>query len=148
MELKIRLFNLKVTAIIAAAGIVVLWWACMTNPLQSLQEVRNKLASLEQQELALISAIIAEAKHKKLGQKTYDLYGQKVTIKTAENSRLDKNILNAVWTEAMPINRSYAYTLRQKDYEAIMKSGSPAQRKQLAEIVTTSPAKPSVKIGE
>jgi len=120
----------------------------MTNPIQSLQEVRNKMAALEQQELTLMGQIIAEVGHSKLGQKNYDLYGQKVTVKTGENVRLDKNILNAVWTDAMPINRSYAYTLRQKDYEALMKSGSPAIRKQLAEIVTTSPAKPSIRIGE
>lgn len=120
----------------------------MTNPLQSLQDVRNKIAALEQQELTLMAVLIKEAGHAKLGQKTYDLYGQKVTIKTGENVRLDKNILNAVWTEAMPINRTYSYTLRQKDYEAQMKSGSPALRKQLAEIVTTSSAKPSVKVGE
>jgi len=120
----------------------------MTNSIQSLQDVRNKMAALEQQELSLMNQIIAEVKHTKLGQKTYDLYGQKVTISTKENVRLDKNALNAVWTEDMPINRIYSYTLRQKDYEAVMKSGSPTLRKQLAEIVTTSPAKPSIKIGE
>lgn len=120
----------------------------MTNPLQSLQDVRSKMAALEQQELTLMTEIIKECGHNKLGQNTYDLYGQKVTVKTGENVRPDKNILNAVWTEALPINRSYAYTLRQKDYEALMKSGTPQQRRQLAEIVTTTPAKPSVKIGE
>lgn len=120
----------------------------MTNPIQSLTEVRDKIAALEVQETNLMAQIIKEAKHTKLGQATYDLYGQKVTIKTGENVRLDKNILNAVWTEALPINRKYDYVLREKDYAAMMKSGSPAVRKQLAEIVTTSAAKPSIKIGE
>lgn len=120
----------------------------MTNPIIQLQEVRAKLASLEQQESTLLATIVKEAGHTKQGQKTYELYGQKVTIKTGENVTLDKATLNAVWHEGMPINRSYAYTLRTKDYEAIMRSGSPALRQQLAMIVTTKPAKPSVKIGE
>lgn len=120
----------------------------MTNPILQLQEVRAKLAALEQQELTLMTTIINEAKHTKTGQKTYDLHGQKVTIKTGENVTLDKATLNACWHEGMPINRSFAYTLRQKDYEAIMRSGAPALRQQLAAIVTTKPARPSIKIGE
>lgn len=120
----------------------------MTNPILELTEVRTKIAALEQHEMILMHQIIKEAKHDKLGQKTYDLHGQKVTIKTSENIRLDKSALNAMWNESLPINRSYAYTLRQKDYEAMMKSGSPQVRKQLAEIVTTAAAKPSIKIGE
>lgn len=120
----------------------------MTNPILQLQEVRGKLAALEQQEITLMEQIIKEAGHTKQGQKTYDLYGQKVVIKTGENVTLDKATLNACWHEGMPINRSYAYTLRQKDYEAIMKSGAPQLRQQLAAIVTTKPARPSIKIGE
>lgn len=120
----------------------------MTNPIIQLEEVRAKKAALEQQELTLMNQIIKEANHTKQGQKTYELYGQKVTIKTGENVTLDKATLNACWNEAMPINRSYAYTLRQKDYEAIMRSGAPGLRQQLAAIVTTKPARPSVKVGE
>lgn len=120
----------------------------MTNPVIQLEEVRAKKAALEQQELTLMEQIIKEAKHTKQGQKTYELYGQKVTIKTGENVTLDKATLNAMWNETLPINRSYSYTLRQKDYEAVMRNGAPAVRQQLAAIVTTKPARPSIKIGE
>jgi hypothetical protein len=120
----------------------------MTNPIIQLQEVRAKKTALEQQELTLMNQIIKEAKHTKLGQKTYDLYGQKVTIKTSDNVTLDKATLNACWTPEMPINRSYGYTLREKDYAAVMKTGRVELRQQLAAIVTTKPARPSVKIGE
>lgn len=120
----------------------------MSNPVLQLQEVRAKMAALDQQERTLLAQIVAEAKHTKNSQKTYELYGYKVTIKTGDNATLDKAMLNASWHEGMPINRSYAYTLRQKDYDAVMRSGSPELRRQLAMIVTTSPAKPSVKIGE
>lgn len=120
----------------------------MTNPIIQLQEVRAKQAVLDQQEINLMDQIIKEAKHIKQGQKTYELYGQKVTIKTGENATLDKATLNAMWDESLPINRSYAYTLRQKDYEAIMRNGAPAVRQKLATIVTTKPARPSIKIGE
>jgi len=116
------------------------------STIDKLISVRIKLDALVAQELELMQELIDEAGHVKLGQATYTIDGRKITIKTGENVRLDKAILNATWVESMPINRSYSYTLRQKDYEAIMKSGSPAQRKQLAEIVTTSPAKPSVKV--
>ena len=120
----------------------------MTNPIIQLQEVRAKLAALEQQENTLMDQIIKEAKHTKQGQKTYELHGQKVTIKTGENVTLDKATLNAMWHEALPINRSYAYTLRSKDYEAIMRNGAPQLRQQLAAIVTTKPARPNIRIGE
>jgi len=116
------------------------------STIDKLLTVRKQIAELELQELGYMQSLIDETKHDKLGQATYTIDGRKITIKTGENVRLDKAILNATWVESMPINRSYSYTLRQKDYEAIMKSGSPAQRKQLAEIVTTAPAKPSIKV--
>ena len=118
----------------------------MTNILQDLIEVREKIAALENQETNLVERIIKAAKHTKTGQATYELFGQKVTIKTGENTTLDKALLNTVWKDTMPINRSYAYTLRQKDYDAIMKAGTPAQKQLLASIVSTKPAKPSVTI--
>lgn len=120
----------------------------MSNFIQRLQEVRSQLAALEATELELMSAIIQEAGHTKLGQATYDMDGKKVTIVTKENVTLDKALLNTIWKETMPINRSYSYTLRQADFNAVMENGTPAQRKLLAKIVTTKPAKPSIKIGE
>lgn len=118
------------------------------NIIDKLTQVRTQLAELQEAELSLIHQIIEAAGHKKIGQKTYELDGRKVTIKTGENVTLDKSMLNTVWVDELPINRSYAYTLRQKDYEAIMQAGSPTMRKLLSQIVTTKPAKPVVKIGE
>lgn len=114
--------------------------------IDKLTQLREQKAQLEEAELLLMTQIIESVGHKKLGQSTYDVDGRKVIIKTGENVTLDKAKLNVVWKETMPINRSYSYTLRQKDYEAIMASGSPAQRKIMSEIVTTKPAKPSVKV--
>lgn len=118
----------------------------MTNPIQDLLTIRDRIASLEQQEFALMEKIIKEAGHKSLGQKTYELHGAKVTIKTGENVTLDKAMLNTIWSDALPINRSYAYTLRQKDYDAMMKSGKPDIKRLLSTVVTTKPARPSVKV--
>jgi len=118
----------------------------MTNFITRLQEVRSQIASLESAEAELVAAIIQDAGHKKIGQATYDMDGYKVTIKTGENVTLDKSLLNTIWKETMPINRSYSYTLRQKDFDAIMQHGTAAQRKLLAQIVTTKPAKPVVKV--
>lgn len=114
--------------------------------IEQLQEVKRELVQLEEEEAHLTAAIIKAAGHEKLGQATYELDGYKVTIKTGENVRLDKPLLNVKWHEGMPINRSYSYTLRQKDFDAIMKSGTPEQKRELSEIVTTSPAKPAIKI--
>ena len=116
------------------------------NILQKLTQIRAQKEELEAAELALMHQIIEVAGHKQLGQKTYTLDGVKVTIKTGENVTLDKAMLNTVWVDELPINRSYAYTLRQKDYEAIMQAGSPTMRKLLSQIVTTKPAKPVVKV--
>lgn len=120
----------------------------MTNFIVRLQEVRSQIASLESAEAELVAAIIAEAGHNKTGQGTYDMDGYKITIKTGENVTLDKKWLNEHWKETMPINRVYAYSLRQKDFDALMSHGTAAQRSLLAKIVTTKPAKPSVKIEE
>lgn len=116
----------------------------LTNQLQA---VRAKISALEGEEAALVRQIIQKTGHGD-GSKTYDLEGQKVAIKTGLNYTLDKNRLNVEWKDSMPINRSYAYTLRQKDFDAIMQHGSAEQKKYLSEIVTTKPAKPSVKIEE
>jgi hypothetical protein len=118
----------------------------MSNIINKLNLVRSEMQSLEKFEAALVAQIIAEAGHNKLGQSTYELHGAKVTIKTGENVRLDKAKLNTIWTEFLPINRSYAYTIRQRDFDAMMTSGSSDQRRQLAEIVTTAPAKPIIKV--
>ena len=114
--------------------------------IQRLQEVRSQLAALQADELELMNSIIKEAGHKKLGQATYDMDGAKVTIVTKDNVTLDKARLNAIWTDKMPINRKYDYDLRKKDFDALMQNGTAAQRKLLAQIVTTKPARPSVKI--
>ena len=118
------------------------------DTINKLKTVRRQLAELQEQESALVAEIIKSAGHDKIGQATYDIDGDKVTIITKENVTLDKSLLNTIWKETMPINRIYSYTLRQKDYDALMTNGTAAQRKVLAQIVTTKPAKPVVKIGE
>lgn len=118
----------------------------MTNFITRLQEVRSQLAALQAAELELMNAIIHESGHNKLGQATYDMDGAKVTIVTKENVTLDKARLNAIWTDKMPINRKFDYDLRKKDFDALMQNGTAAQRKLLAQIVTTKPAKPVVKV--
>jgi len=120
----------------------------MTNFVTLLQEVRSQIASLESAEAELVAAIIAEAVHNKTGQGTYDMDGYKVTIKTGENVTLDKSLLNTIWKPTMPINRTYSYTLRQKDFDALMANGTAAQRSLLSKIVTSRPSKPSIKVEE
>ena len=114
--------------------------------INQLQTIRAKIKTLEAEESTIVAKIITAAGHDKIGQATYDLDGAKVTIITKENVTLDKAKLNAIWKETMPINRTYAYTLRQKDFDALMANGTPAQRKLLSEIVCTKPAKPVVRI--
>lgn len=116
------------------------------NPIQELLKVRRDIAALEATELALMQDIIDLAKHKHIGSKTYDILGSKVEIETKENVTLDKALLNTTWTADMPINRSYAYTLRKKDFDAAMAHGSAELRAQLSAIVTTKPAKPVVRV--
>lgn len=121
----------------------------MTNHLTTqLNQIRARIAALEGEEAQLMREIIVVLKHEKDSQKTYDFEGRKVTIKTGVNVTLDKSRLNVEWKDTMPINRSYAYTLRQRDFDALMQHGTPEQRKYMSEIVTTKPAKPSVKIEE
>ncbi len=115
---------------------------------EELQKVRRDIATLEATELTLMQDIIKAAGHKKIGSATYDLFGGKVTIETKENITLDKAMLNQTWHEGMPINRAYSYTLRKKDFDAAMAHGSPAMKKALADIVTSKPAKPVVRVGE
>jgi hypothetical protein len=111
-------------------------------------KVRKDIALLEATEAALVADIIASTGHQKIGQATYELEGRKITIETKENVTLDKALLNQVWTPDMPINRAFSYTLRKKDFDAAMMAGTPATKKLLAQIVTTKPAKPVVKIGD
>jgi hypothetical protein len=116
--------------------------------LEELLKVRRDIAALEATELALMQDIIDATGHRKIGSATYDLDGHKVTIETKENTTLDKALLNQVWSEELPINRAYAYTLRKKDFDAAMTHGTPAVKKLLASIVTTKPARPAVRIGD
>ena len=108
--------------------------------------VREKIKLLQVEESELVTSIIETAGHKKYGQATYNMDGAKVTIVTKENVTLDKKRLDEVWKETMPITRKYDYALRKADYDAMMESGTAAQRKFLAEIVTTKPAKPVIKV--
>ena len=108
--------------------------------------VREKIKLLQVEESKIVTSIIETAGHKKCGQATYDMDGAKVTIVTKENVTLDKKRLDEVWKETMPITRKYDYALRKADYDAMMESGTAAQRKFLAEIVTTKPAKPVIKV--
>lgn len=120
----------------------------MPNLLKELESTRTKIVQLEAIELTLMNDIIAANKHVHVGAKTYDFEGKKVTITTKENITLDKAVLNTIWEEWMPINRSYSYTPRTRDMNAIMSHGTPAQRKILASVVTTKMAKPVVAIQE
>ena len=119
----------------------------MNQTLQSLKEVRTSLAALADKELDLMRQLVRELNHDKLGSKTYDVDGEKVAIKTSENIRIDKTKLSEVWTEDMPFNRKYDFSIKQKEFDEVMKSGSVQERKALSELVTTSPARPSIKIG-
>lgn len=119
----------------------------MNQTLKELIDVRRQLDNLQSDELDLMRQLIRELNHDKLGSKTYDIDGEKVVIKTGENIRIDKAKLSEVWTEDMPFNRKYDYTIKQKEFDEVMKSGSVQERKALSELVTTSPAKPSIKIG-
>lgn len=119
----------------------------MNQTLESLKQTRKQIEALGMIELGLMRQLIRELNHDKLGSKTYDIDGEKVVVKTGENIRIDKAKLSEVWTEDMPFNRKYDYTIKQKEFDEVMKSGSVQERKALSELVTTSPAKPSIKIG-
>lgn len=120
----------------------------MNQTLESLKQTRKQIEVLGMIELGLMRQLVRELNHDKLGSKTYDIDGEKVAIKTSENIRIDKSKLSELWTEDMPFNRKYDFTIRQKEFDAIMQSGSVQERKVLSELVTTSPARPSIKIGD
>jgi len=114
--------------------------------IEELAAIRKQISELEEQEAELVNAIIGKVGHSGICSKTYELDGSKFTIETRENVTLDKNKLNAVWNERMPINRAYAYTLRKADFDAVMEVGTPEQKKFLADIVTIKAGKPSLKL--
>lgn len=116
--------------------------------IQELEAVRNRMAQDEATELAIMKDIIKATGHNKIGAATYDFEGRRVTVTTKENITLDKALLNTIWDESLPINRTYNYTVRTKDMNAIMSHGTPAQRKILTSVVTTKMAKPVVAIQE
>lgn len=116
------------------------------NLCESYDSLGKQIAQLELARAKLAENIILATGHDHIGQKTYQHDGVKVTITTKENYTLDKARLNVEWTEALPVNRSYSYTLREKDFKAMMEHGSSEQKQLLAEIVTSKPAKPVVKV--
>lgn len=120
----------------------------MTSKIAKLISLRANLALLQAQEAEIMADIIIDAGHDKLGQSKYDIDGYKVTIKTGENVTLDKKKLDEEWNESMPITRKYDYVLRKKEFDDVMKHGTAAQRAYLSKIVTTKPARPSIKIEE
>lgn len=113
---------------------------------ESYDSLGRQIAQLELARSKLAENIILATGHDHTGQKTYQHDGVKVTITTKETYTLDKARLNVEWTEALPVNRSYSYTLREKDFKAMMDHGSSEQKQLLAEIVTSKPAKPVVKV--
>lgn len=121
----------------------------MRETLATILSIASKIQALEAEKAKLEASVIADLKHDHIGQKTYDGKDYKITITTKINNKLDKAKLNAIWDTAgleLPINRSYAYTLREKDFDAVMSAGDPDLRALLADIVTQSPAKPHIKI--
>lgn len=113
---------------------------------ESYDSLGKQIAQLELAREKLAENIIKAIGHDHVGQKTYPLDGVKLTITTKENYTLDKARLNVEWSESLPINRSYSYTLREKDFKAMMEHGSSEQKQMLAEIVTSKPAKPHIKM--
>lgn len=113
---------------------------------ESYDSLGRQIAQLELARSKLAENIILATGHDHIGQKTYQHDGVKVTITTKETYTLDKARLNVEWTELLPVNRSYSYTLREKDFKAMMEHGSSEQKQLLAEIVTSKPAKPVVKV--
>lgn len=119
-----------------------------SNLLGRLEAVRIAIAALQLEETTLVDTIIAQVKHNHVGQKTYDFEGKKIVVETKETVTLDKPMLNTIYDEWMPINRTYSYTPRVKDLNAMLQNGTPEQRKVLSQVVTTKAAKPVVKIKE
>lgn len=113
---------------------------------ESYDSLGRQIAQLELARSKLAENIIIALGHDHIGQRTYQQDGVKVTVTTKETYTLDKARLNVEWSEQLPINRSYSYTLREKDFKAMMEHGSGEQKQALAEIVTSKPAKPIVKV--
>lgn len=115
---------------------------------QTYHGIKNQIKVLDSQAEKLAESIISAVGHDHIGQKTYDdlLPSQKLTIITKENYTLDKAKLNATWDATLPINRSFSYTLREKDYKALVESGDASIKKRLFDIVTSKPAKPVIKL--
>lgn len=113
---------------------------------ESYDSLGKQIAQLELARAKLAENIITTAGHDHTGQKTYQHDGLKVTITTKDNYTLDKARLNVEWSEQLPINRSYSYTLREKDFKAMLEHGTSEQKQILSEIVTSKPAKPVIKV--
>lgn len=106
----------------------------------------KQISQLELAKSKLADAIISGIGHDHIGQNTYSLDGLKATITTKVNYTLDKARLNVEWSDEMPINRSFSYTLRERDFVAVMGHGAADAKMALAEIVTSKPAKPVIKL--
>lgn len=113
---------------------------------ESYDSLGKQIAQLELARSKLAENIISALGHDHIGSRTYQQDGVKVTVTTKETYTLDKARLNVEWSEQLPINRSYSYTLREKDFKAMMEHGSNEQKQVLSEIVTSKPAKPVVKV--
>lgn len=113
---------------------------------ESYDSLGKQIAQLELARAGIAEKIIAEAGHDHVGQRTYKHQGLKVTIATRNTYTLDKARLNVDWSEQLPINRSYSYTLREKDFKAMLEHGTSEQKQILSEIVTSKPAKPVIKV--
>lgn len=113
---------------------------------ESYDALSKQIAQLDLARSKMAENIIQAIGHEHIGQKTYPLDGVKVTVTTKENYTLDKARLNVEWDETMPINRSYSYTLREKDFKAMLEHGSSEQKQLLVDVVTSKPAKPHIKL--
>lgn len=113
---------------------------------ESYDSLGKQIAQLELARAGIAEKIIAEAGHDHVGQRTYQHDGFKVTITTKDTYTLDKARLNVDWSEQLPINRAYSYTLREKDFKAMLEHGTSEQKQILSEIVTSKPAKPVIKV--
>ena len=118
----------------------------MKQLLDAYASITAQIAQLERSKDALMAQIIEQIGHDIVGQKTYDVDGEKVTVTTKETFSLDKARLAVGYPDWMPVNTSTAYTLRTKEYQAIMEYGTSEQKSLLADVVTVKPAKPSIKV--
>lgn len=118
----------------------------MRKLIEAYASLTVQIAQLERSRDALASQIISESGHDLIGQRTYEVDGCKFTVTTKENHTLDKARLSVDCPEWLPVNRSVSYTLREREYKAMLEYGTPEQRDFLAEIVTTKPAKVQIKV--